>query len=300
MIVPDYLKKGDLIRIVSPSGKIQEEKVCPAVKLLREEGFEVIVGEHVLDSHFQFAGTDKQRLDDLQTAFDDPRCKAIICSRGGYGAIRIAGNINFSKFIKNPKWLVGFSDITVLHVLLQKKGLCSIHGAMTAFYLKEDKPTESYRELLKILKGEKNGIQAPACDFNRPGLADGQLTGGNLSILYSMLGTSMDPNTDGKILFIEDISEYLYHLDRMMHGLKFSGKLKNLKGLVAGGFTEMVDNDSPFGQSIEEIILDAVKEYNYPVCFNFPSGHLDRNMPLVLGTRYQLTVSQGESSLRIA
>ena len=290
MFKPDYLKAGNRIRIVSPAGKVQEDKVNPAAGLLRQAGFNVVLGKHVFDIHFQFAGTDVHRMSDLQEALDDPDCKAVICSRGGYGTIRIAGGLDLTGFHRNPKWLIGFSDITILHTLLQKYGFCSIHGAMPAFYLKEDEPTESYTELVKILEGKRSIIQVPVHELNRAGTTEGQVTGGNLSILYSLLGTSMEPETEGKILFIEDISEYLYHLDRMMHSLKFSGKLKNLKGLIVGGLTDMKDNLSPFGLSAEEIILNAVKEYHYPVCFNFPAGHTDHNLPLVFGADYLLSV----------
>ena len=297
MLKPAHIKAGDRIRIVSPAGRVIKEKVLPAVELLQQAGFEVILGKHVFDTHFQFAGTDEQRLQDFQDAMDDTDCKVIICSRGGYGVIRIADKLNFSAFRKNPKWLIGFSDITALHALFQQEGFTSIHGAMPAFYLKEKQPTESFTELMKVLKGEKTTVQVPANEFNRPGKAKGQLIGGNLSILYSLLGTSFEPETDGKILFIEDLSEYLYHIDRIMHSLKLSGKLKNLKGLIVGSFTEMKDNDSPFGQSVPEIIFNAVKEYNYPVCFDFPAGHIDRNLPLLFGADYSLFVEAKRASI---
>jgi muramoyltetrapeptide carboxypeptidase len=298
MFSPDYLKEGDLIRIVSPAGKVKEEKVLPAVDLLRHQGFEVLLGEHVFNQHFQFAGTETQRAGDLQQAVDDPECKAIICSRGGYGAIRIVEKLNFAAFRKNPKWLVGFSDVTLLHAMLQNEGYCSIHGAMPAFYLNEGQPTESFTKLIKVLTGKKLGIHVPVNKLNRLGNAEGQLVGGNLSILYSLLGTPFEPDFDEKILFIEDLSEYLYHLDRMMHSLKLSGKLKNLRGLAVGGFTDLKDNDSPFGQTVEEIILNVVKDDHFPVCFDFPSGHLDRNLPLVLGAGYSMEVNEKQVLIR--
>lgn len=299
MLKPDYLKAGDRIRIVSPAGWVQEEKILPPVELLRQEGFEVLLGDHVFTRRFQFAGTDEQRLSDLQQALDDPQCNAIICSRGGYGSIRIAGNINFTGFYKHPKWLVGFSDITVLHACLQKEGYCSVHGAMPAFYLKEGRPTQSFLELISLLRGEGVPNLLPVHELNRTGSATGKLTGGNLSILYSLTGTPLEPGTGGRILFIEDISEYLYHLDRMMHSLKLSGKLENLEALVVGGFTEMKDNESPFGQSAEEIILNVVREYSYPVCFGFPAGHSDKNLPLILGADYSLVTGEDQASLRM-
>ncbi len=299
MIKPDQLKAGDRVRIVSPSGFIQEEKVLPAVDLLRQQGFEVLLGTHVFARRFQFAGTDDQRLADLQQAFDDPLCKAVICSRGGYGAVRIAGKINFSLFRKHPKWLIGFSDITILHAILQKEGFCSIHGAMPAYYLKDGQPSQSFLELMDFLKGGKIENIIRPHEQNRPGNASGKLTGGNLSLLYCIMGTPLEPETDGKILFIEDISEYLYAIDRMMNSLKLAGKLKNLSAMVVGGFTDTKDNESPFGETVEEIILNAVREYSYPVCFGLPSGHDSINLPLVLGADYSLDISGDQVLFRM-
>lgn len=297
MYQPAFLSTGDRIRIVSPAGKVQAEKILPSLKLLEEDGFELLCGKHFLESHFQFAGTDQQRLIDLQEALDDPKCKAIICSRGGYGSIRIANQLDFSKFRKNPKWLVGFSDITVLHALFQKEGFCSVHGPMPSFYLNDGKPTDSYKQLVRLLRGK-----IPAYTFSTSlstpnSKATGELCGGNLSILYSLLGTPFQPVVNGKILFIEDLSEYMYHLDRMMHNLKFAGMLKNLNALLVGSFTEMKDNDSPFGQSVEEIILEVVNEYDYPVYFNCPSGHIGENMPLLLGHAYMIQEHDGVVTL---
>lgn len=291
MILPDYLKPEDKICFVSPSGKIKPEKVKLACHLLEKEKLRVSVGENAFEQHFQFAGTDNQRLKDLQQALDDPDCKAIFCTRGGYGAIRIAAQINFNKFLKHPKWLVGFSDITVLHALLQKEKVCSIHGAMCAYYYEENKPSISFNELLKTLKGEKRPIILPSVPENKTGDAKGSLVGGNLSILYSLLGTPFEIKTEGKILFIEDLSEYLYHIDRMIYSLKLSGKLKNLAGLIVGQMTDLKDNRSPFGQNVREIILNAVKEYDYPVCFNFPAGHVKLNLPLKLGAEHSLSIT---------
>jgi len=291
MTIPDYLKPGDKICFVSPSGKIEPEKVKSACHLLEKENFLISVGKNAFEQHFQFAGTDNQRLEDLQQALDDPEYKAIFCTRGGYGAIRIAGQINFNKFRNHPKWLIGFSDITVLHALLQKEEICSIHGAMCTYYLYKNKPSRSYIELIKILKGEKNPVIFPSVPENRTGSAAGKLTGGNLSLLYSLLGTPFEMETDGKILFIEDLSEYLYHIDRMMYSLRLSGKLKNIAGLIVGQMTELKDNDSPFGQNVREIILNAVKGYDYPVCFNYPAGHVKLNLPLKLGSEHSLSIT---------
>ena len=287
---PCYLTTGDKIRIISPAGNISVKKASPGIELLQQEGFEVEVGNHVFDHYFQFAGTDKQRLADLQEAFDDEYCKAIICSRGGYGTIRLISELDFSKFLENPKWLIGFSDITVLHVALQQLGFCSIHGPMPGFFIQKKDKTQSYTELIRILKGHENRIVFPYSNNNRTGTAIGQAVGGNLSILYSLLGTPFEPDTNHKILFIEDVGEYLYHIDRMMWSLKFAGKLERLAGLVVGSFTELKDND--FGQSVEEIIMDTVKGYNFPVCFNCPAGHISENQPIMLGAEYSLEIDE--------
>ncbi|MGV8092443.1 MAG: LD-carboxypeptidase [Mangrovibacterium sp.] len=299
MLKPDFLKAGDRIRIVSPAGFISEEKVLPAVDLLRKQGFEVIPGDYIFNRHFQFSGTDEQRLSDLQQAFDDQQCKVVICSRGGYGTIRIAGRIDFSKFHRYPKWLVGFSDITILHACLQKEGYCSIHGPMPAYYLKEGQPNQNFLELMNLLKGQGTPNFLSFHELNRIGNATGELTGGNLSLFYSLMGTPLEPDTNGKILFIEDVSEYLYSVDRMMHSLKLAGKLKNLKGLVVGGFTELKDHDSPFGQTAEEIIMNVVSEYAYPVCFGMPSGHDDVNLPVMLGANYSLEIDESQVLFRM-
>ena len=290
MIFPKHIQAGDRIRIVSPAGKVDLKKLMPGVELLKEEGFEVILSEHVAGNHFQFSGTEEERLNDLQLALDDDQCQAIICARGGYGSIRIMDQLDLTALKTVPKWLVGFSDVTNLHCLFQKEGIASIHGAMPGFYLKADQPNESFRQLIQMLKGELLTTQTEASPLNREGNCRGQLTGGNLSIIYSLLGTPYEIDTAGKILFIEDLSEYLYHLDRMMHSLKLAGKFEQLAGFVVGQFSDMKDNDSPFGQSVEEIILNAVKDYNFPVCFNFPAGHVDRNLPLICGRTYELEV----------
>ncbi|WP_299578527.1 LD-carboxypeptidase [uncultured Sunxiuqinia sp.] len=297
MLRPEYLQPGDRIRIVAPAGKVVKEKILDGVNLLRQQGFEVIPGDHVFDAHFQFAATDQNRLNDLQQALDDPHCKAIICARGGYGTIRLIDQIDLSAFRKHPKWLVGFSDITTLHARLQQEGFCSIHGAMPAFYLKDNQPTESFNELMKTLTGTLPATTVASHPFNRTGQTSGTLIGGNLSILYSLLGTPLEPQTEGRILFIEDLSEYLYHLDRMMHSLKLAGKLSKLNGLIVGGFTEMKDNDSPFGQTAGEIIRDVLKDEHFPVCFDFPAGHIERNLPLVFGANYQLSVDTEKAVL---
>jgi len=291
MIIPPYLKPGNRIRIVSPAGKVQIDKILPGIELLQDEGFEVVVGRHVFGKNFQYSGTDPQRAADLQEAIDDPETRAIICARGGYGSLRIIEKIDFSPLLKNPKWLVGFSDVTVFHAIFIKLGMASIHGAMPGFFLEDKKPTKSFFSLMELLSSGSSDVKIQAAEINRKGSCSGELVGGNLSLIYSLQGTPLQLETSGKILFIEDLSEYLYHLDRMMQNLRLSGQLKNLSGLVVGGFTDMKDNDSPFGKSAYEIILEAVHDYQFPVCFNFPAGHIPKNMALMLGSQYELEVS---------
>lgn len=298
MLQAPFLSPGDRIRIVSPAGKIDPAKINPGIELLKQAGYKIETGKHYADSFYQFAATDEQRLQDLQEALDDDTCSAIICSRGGYGSIRIADQLDWSRFCKSPKWLVGFSDITVFHALLQQQGFQSIHGPMPGFFLNDGKPSESYEMLLQILQGQTPSIQFDPFPLNRNGHATGELIGGNLSIVYSLLGTPWFPDTTGKILFIEDLTEYLYHLDRMMHSLKLAGKLAGISALLVGQFTEMKDNASPFGQSVEEIILASVADYDFPVYFNCPSGHITENMPLVLGRNYALTVHDSRVQLK--
>jgi muramoyltetrapeptide carboxypeptidase len=292
MIIPSFLSPGDRIRIVSPAGKVQKDKVIPGIKLLVENGFEVIVGKHVFDQHFQYAGTDRQRISDFQEAMDDPVTKAIVCSRGGYGSIRIADKIDFSPLLKDPKWLVGFSDVTVFHSVLNNLGIASIHGAMPGFFVENKKPTRSFFSLIELLTSGRSQTEIQADPMNLTGSCSGELVGGNLSLIYSLQGTPWQLETSGKILLIEDLSEYLYHLDRMMQNLRLSGRLSNLAGLVVGGFTEMKDNHNPFGKTAYEIIREAVQDYHFPLCFGFPSGHLVYNVSLMLGGTYRLEVGE--------
>lgn len=299
MIFPEFLQRGDRIRIIAPSGKVSKDKVLPGIDLLQDAGYEVIVGRHVFDRHFQYAGTDQQRASDFQEAVNDHQTKAIICARGGYGSVRIINKIDFSPLLENPKWFVGFSDITVFHSVLNKLGLASIHGAMPGFYLDNKKPSKSFYSLITALTSGSSGAEITSHPLNRTGNATAELVGGNLSLLYSLQGTPWQLNAKGKILLIEDLSEYLYHIDRMMQNLKLSGQLSDLAGLVVGGFTELQDNESPFGKSAYEIIREAVDKYNYPVCFDFPSGHIPKNLSLIMGASYRLEVGNTCSLKRI-
>lgn len=292
MIIPPYLQPGDRIRIVSPAGKVQKDKVLPGIKLLQDEGYDVVVGKHVFDKHFQYAGTDLQRAADFQEAINDTDAKAIICARGGYGTVRIIEKIDFSPLLKNNKWIVGFSDITILHTVLNKLGLASIHGAMPGFFVENKKMTRSFLSLMELLSTGKSQFDMKAHELNRSGSCTGELVGGNLSLIYSLQGTPWQLETRGKILIIEDLTEYFYHLDRMMQNLRLAGQLKDLAGLIVGGFTEMKDNDSPFGKSSYKIIMDAVQDYHFPVCFDFPVGHIPKNLALMLGSNYHLNVTE--------
>ena len=300
MIIPKYLNPGDKIRIISPAGKVKEEHVLPAVEWLQKQGFRVELGKHVFASHYQFAGTDEQRLGDLQIALDDPETAAIICSRGGYGTVRIVRQINFTKFVENPKWLVGFSDITILHTCLNRREVATIHGVMPKYFFESDgTPTDNLKTLMQLLSGENVSYTFNNGETNRQGKVIGELVGGNLSIISSMQGTPCELMTDGKILFLEDIDEFLYHTDRMIYQLKLSGKLDNLAGLVLGDFTEMKDNESPFGKTVHEIIAEAVEEYSYPVCFGFPAGHDKKNLALAFGREWELHVADNNSNLKL-
>jgi len=297
-ILPPFLKPGSLIRIVSPAGKCEAEPLLNAIEWLRSLGYKAELGKHAASQCYQYAGSDRDRLADLQEAFDDPYVNAIICSRGGYGAIRLLEYLDFSGFIRHPKWVAGYSDITLLLCALEHLGYCSVHGSMCRHCFTESGlPNESFRSLMALLGGDKKTTTWKGDLLNRPGKPTAPLIGGNLSLLYSLTGTPFDTDTRGKILFIEEIGEYLYHLDRMMVSLRLAGKLEKLAGLVAGYFTNMKDNDTPFGKEYREIILDAVRDYGYPVAFGFPSGHEQPNLPLICGGMYTLEAGAENSSL---
>ncbi len=299
MKIPPYLHPGSKIRIVSPAGKITEKHIYPAIEWFDKQGFNVELGRHVFSRHFQFAGTDDERLEDLQFALNDPETDVIICSRGGYGTVRIINRLNFENFLKKPKWLVGFSDITILHLCLNNLRSATIHGAMPRYFFdKEGNPTENLESLVNVLTGKKVSYSFSNGESNRPGRTRAELVGGNLSIISSLQGTRFELDTSGKILFLEDIDEFLYHTDRMMHQLKLAGKLDNLAGLMLGSFTDMKDNESPFGKTVHGIISDVVKEFDYPVCFGFPAGHDKKNLALVFGKNWELNVTENNAELK--
>ncbi len=297
-MTPPYLKPGDKFGIVSTARKITREELQPAVECFQKEGFEIVFGKNLFKELNQFSGTDNERAEDFQLMMDNPEIKAILCARGGYGTVRIIDKLDFTTFIKNPKWICGFSDVTVLHShIWQNFEIETIHSIMPVQLQKLGGKSEAAKTLLKSLKGETLNYQFPSHELNKEGVAEGVLVGGNLSILYSLLGSVSDIDTAGKILFIEDIDEYLYHIDRMMMAMKRAGKLDKLKGLIIGGMSDMKDNAVPFGKNAEEIITDAVKEYDFPVCFHFPAGHIDANCAIYLGKSAKLEVRKAKSTL---
>ncbi len=292
MKLPPFLKAGSTIGITCPSGYVSAERVAYAITVLEKWGFKVKQGKTIGSEHFYFSGTDTERLADLQEMMNDPEVDAILMGRGGYGMSRIIDDIDLRGFLKKPKWLCGFSDITVLHNHIQACGnIASLHSPMCGAFKPETENEPYLNTLLTALTGGELHYDAPPSPFNRKGEVTAELTGGNLSLLTHLIGSVSEVDTAGKILFIEDIGEHLYKVDRMMLTLKRAGKLENLSALIVGGFTEMEDTDRPFGQTIEEIISDKVKEYGYPVCFNFPAGHQDINYTLTLGGVHQLAVS---------
>ncbi len=294
-ITPPYLQKGDRVAIVCPAKKLPKP-MDDAIALLQSWGLEVVLGQTVNAEHHQFAGTDELRAQDLEQYTNDDSIKAVFAARGGYGTVRIVDQINFDRLNSNPKWIIGFSDITVLHAHLhQNYDLCTIHGQMPINI--PDGTAASVETLRQVLFGETVSYNVAAQPLNRLGSASGTLIGGNLAILQSVAGSVSDFDYDGKILFIEDVGEYLYNIDRMMYMLKRAGKLANLAGLIVGGFTDTKDNDIPFGQNAYEIIKAIVDEYDYPVCFDFPAGHVADNWAMVFGKEVLLDVSSTGSSI---
>jgi len=293
-MIPPYLQKGDTILIIATARAKNKEFIDPAIKILESWGLIIELGANIFKSHHQFAGTDKERAEDLQWAINHKTAKAVLITSGGYGTLRIIDCVNFKPLFKNPKWFIGYSDTTVIHSRLMNLNIASMHGTMAFQFLKNKKATQSIKNLLfgytinYIVKKHK---------LNKEGSATGDIIGGNLSLLYALSGSSDDFLGKNKILFIEDLDEQLYHIDRMMLQLKRSGKLKNLKALIVGGMSDMKDNTIPYGKTAEEIIYDVVKDYNYPVCFNFPAGHIENNMALYFGKKTRLEISKEKISL---
>ena len=290
-----YLKKGDKIAITCPAKKLPNP-MTDAITLLQSWGLEVVLGDTVEASFHQFAGDDDFRAADMQRFIDDDSIKAIIAARGGYGTVRMIDKVDFSRFAQNPKWLIGFSDITLLHThLFTNYGAQTIHGQMPVNI--PDASKHSIDTLRRALFGEELSYEFTTHDTNKPGEATGVIVGGNLSLLVAAAGSVSDLDYNNKVLFIEDVGEYLYSVDRMLRMLGRAGKLKNLAGLVVGGFTDIKDNDIPFGQTVSQIVMDIVKGYDYPVCFDFPAGHIPDNNSLVLGREVGLQVDEKQARL---
>lgn len=298
MITPPFLNINDTIGVVAPAGRIPEKKITRAVNIFNDWGLKVELGRNIFKRKNTFAGNDKQRKDDFQNVIDREDIKAVICARGGYGTLRIINKIDFKKFRQSPKWIVGFSDITVIHSYLQKKVKCeSIHSVMPGNFPENDVDSKSLNSLKNILFGGKAEYGINSHSLNRAGETEGVLIGGNLSVLYSMQGTNLEMDTNDKILFIEDVNEYLYHIDRMISNFKLSGKLDNLRGLIIGQMSKMKDSPVAFGESAYEILHRAVEEYNYPVIYNFPAGHIKTNMAIILGRRIKMSAGSQTSEI---
>lgn len=301
MILPAFLKPGDEIALVSPGKIILESELEEAFSFFKSWGLRVHLGKNALNKWNRFAGRDEDRLSDFQNALDNPDIKAIICNRGGYGSIRIISDLNFSQLDKTPKWIVGYSDVTVFHSHLHTQlNMCSIHGTMPLNMVSHPDRMTSIEKLKDVLFGNIDSNSSKSNPLNRIGTITGKVVGGNLSILASLVGTQQDIHTEGKILFIEDLCEELYHLDRMMYQLKNSGKFEKLAGLVVGSFSDMTDVSSWFDSNMNayQIIAEHVKDFSFPVAFNFPGGHEAKNYPLVLGRNYELVVKEEEVLLK--
>lgn len=292
-MIPPFLKSGDKVAFVSIARKVTKEEMIFAVETLQKWGLEVVFAPNLFNSHHQFAGTETERLSDLQWAFENTSIKAIFFARGGYGTSQIIDQIGFSHLLQFPKWLIGFSDITVLLNHLQQFDLECIHGVMPIVFSHEN-AQNSIESLKNLLWGKANEIRTKTHPFNRIGKASGKLVGGNLSLISNCIGTKSELDTNGKILFLEDLDEYLYHIDRMIGHLDRAGKFKNLAGLIIGHFSDMKDNPTPFGWSAYEIIQKYMAKYNFPVSYDFPVGHKFDNLSLICNRQSELIVDISE------
>ncbi len=298
MIRPGRLRPGDTIGIVAPARKVSREQIDSALQEFESWGLRVILGDHVFSSaHSYLSGTDEERLADLQSAIDNPGIKAIISARGGYGSGRIIDQIDFSPMKQNPRWLIGFSDITAVHLRLLREGLMSIHGTMPILFGKPDSH-DSIESLRQLLFDDRSSVSFNSAPHNRTGKSSGRLIGGNLSLIIDSMGTPYELHTEGNILVIEEIDEYYYRLDRMLNHLKRAGKLSGLNGLVIGHMTDIKESELPFNESVEQMISRVVKEYNYPVAFKFPSGHENPNLAWIHGEYYELHVDSSVTRLK--
>ncbi len=296
MITPEFLKPGDTVAIVATARKIDAATLEPAVKLLESWGLHVVLGRSIGKEENQLAGPDWLRATDFQEMIDNPSIKAVWAAKGGYGTVRIIDRIDFTNFRKKPKWIIGFSDVTVLHSHINNMGIETLH-AMMAISAKSATP-DAIETLRKSLFGEKLEYHIPSHEYNRNGKAKGEIVGGNLSVLYSILGSKSAIDYKGKILFIEDLDEYLYHIDRMMMNLKRNGYFDGVKAVIVGGMTEMNDNDIPWGKDALQIIQDVLKDYKFPVIYNFPAGHIKDNRALILGKTVTIDANDQEAVIK--
>lgn len=299
MKIPPYLKKGDTIGLVAPAGYMATDAMHACIETLDAWGYNVAMGE-TTHSHSMtyFSGTDDERCRDLQLMMDDKKIAAILCARGGYGISRIIDDLSFKRFRKHPKWIVGFSDITVLHSHLHTNyNIASLHAPMAKAFADGGADNQYIQSLKKALEGEPANYTVAGHEYNKAGAAEGELVGGNLALLAHAVGTDSDIRTKNKILFLEDIGEYLYNIDRMLLQLKRAGKLDKLAGLIIGGFTDVKDTERPFGQNLQEIIYGHIKEYDYPVCFGFPVSHDTENVALKIGVEHRLEVGGDQVTL---
>jgi muramoyltetrapeptide carboxypeptidase len=299
LIQPEYLKSGDTISIVAPSGVLNnfDDKITKAINIFKSWGLNVVIGNHIFDKNGHFAGTDKNREKDFQKALDNKNIKAIWCARGGYGAVRIIDNLNFDSYLKNPKWIIGFSDITVIHNKLNLLNSESIHAMMITGFDDIDQNNDSLSKLKNVLFGDNLSYSINSNKNNKTGKSEGILVGGNLTLIQSTIGSKTELKMKDKILFIEEIGEYAYHIDRMLYSLKRADYFENCKGLIVGQISDVKKNTTDFGRSINEIILDILDEYNFPILFDFPAGHEKTNFPIILGRKVILDVSKSDSKV---
>jgi muramoyltetrapeptide carboxypeptidase len=300
LIQPPYLKTGDTVAIVAPSGvlKNRQKEVQQAVDLLKSWGLHSVVGKHVFSKDNHFAGTDDERCEDFQKAMDDPTISAIWCARGGYGTVRILDKLDYTKFKKHPKWLIGYSDITALHNQFHNEGFESIHALMCTSLTDDlNDISESVETYRKAIFGETLSYNLKGSNYNRTGEVSAPLVGGNLTILHTMLGSKTSINTSGKILFIEEIGEYKYHIDRMLQSLKRAGYFDDCAGVLVGDMSKMRKNTTLWGSSVEQLILDALSDYDFPICFNMPAGHEKDNRAMILGQAIKMEVGKEQSTV---
>lgn len=300
LIQPPYLKAGDTVAIVAPSGilKHRNEEIERAKRLLKQWNLNVVVGKHVFNQANHFAGTDQERCEDFQNALDNPNIKAIWCARGGYGTVRILDKLDYTRFLEQPKWIIGYSDITALHNQIHNLGVQSLHAMMCVSLPKDESEIEqTIATFKKAIFGETLSYTLQGSNYNQVGEVTAPIVGGNLTMLHTMLGSKTSIDTSGKILFIEEIGEYKYHIDRMLQSLKRAGYFDQCKGVIVGDMTKLRKNTTLWGTSIEQLILDALADYDFPIAFNMPAGHEDDNRALILGRKATLKVEKTKSTL---